>query len=87
METIQKRASPLGNCRAKKANIIGIIHSIIWPCCFCLASAVAGVTIFCCTHIELPTRSGRTRVESGWARFSHRKSLPSGMAVWSSGQE
>jgi len=61
LDVTQNRAKPLGNCRVKKANIIGIIHSIILPCACCFGSAVVGVTIFCCAHMVPPTRIGSIR--------------------------
>ena len=55
-ETTQNSASPLGNWRVKKANIRGIIHSIILLIDCCLGSADGTVDIFCKTHIVPPTR-------------------------------
>ena len=63
----------------KKPNITGIIHSIIlfvdsW------VSLVAGmVVIFCISHIDAPTRMGRTMGDgSGSAKFSQRNLLSRG---------
>jgi len=52
---------------------MGIIHSIIRLCCCCLGSAVWGVTIFCCTHIDPPTRIANISVPSGTDKSSHKK--------------
>jgi len=47
LETTQNRARPLGNCKVKKANISGIIHSIILFIDCCFGSVVLTVAIFC----------------------------------------
>jgi len=85
LEVTQKRASPLGNDRVRKANIIGIIHSIMLACDCCLGSAVGVITIFCCTHIVPPTRSAK-RV-SPVARFNQRNSLFNGSVEYTTDQE
>ena len=36
----------------------GIIHSIMLFCWACRGSAVGRMVIFCCTHMEMPTRRG-----------------------------
>jgi len=71
----------------RKANISGIIHSIIRLCACCRGSAEVGVTIFCCSHIVPPTRIGSMSSLSGVARFSHRKLLYSGSTEYTMGQE
>lgn len=73
LETTQNSASPLGKLRVKKANIRGIIQSIILLIDCCLGSAEGTVDIFCSTHIEDPTRMARIKYPSGWARLSQRK--------------
>ncbi len=60
----------------KKKNMNGIITSIIRPCVCCLGSAETGVTIFCCTHIEPPTRSASIKL--GLDRSIHRNWLLKG---------
>jgi len=85
LEVTQYRARPLGNVKAKKANIIGIIHSIIWLCDRCLGSAVDGVTIFCCSHIVPPTKMARIILPV--ARFNQRNSLFKGTIEYTTGQE
>ena len=85
-EVTQKRARPLGNDKARKANINGIIHSIIRLCAACLESAEADVVIdiFCCSHIVPPTMMAKNI--SGFARLNHRKSLPNGSKEYTIGQ-
>ena len=74
LETIQKIASPLANCRVNRPNIIGIIHNIILFIDCCLGSPPDIMVIFCCTHMLPPTRMGNTTFNgSGWPRFIHRK--------------
>ena len=72
-DTIQYIDSPLGNCREKKAIIIGIIQSIIvwFDCC---RASVDGLTVnFCWTQVETNTSTGiTTRVGSG----SDRSKMP-----------
>jgi len=87
LEVTQKRARPLGNDKEMKANISGIIHSIILLCACCLGSALEGVVIFCCSHIVPPTRMGSKRKLSGIARFSHRNLFPKGSVEYTNGQE
>jgi hypothetical protein len=69
----------------KKANIIGIIHSIMADCDCLLGSAVGVITIFCCTHIVPPTSNARNI--SPVARFSQRKLFSSGSVEYTIGQE
>ena len=68
-------------------NKTGIIHSIIPRIDCCLGSAVADVTIFCCTHIVTPTKIGNKRSLSGIAKFNQRKSLSKGRIECTTGQE
>ncbi len=56
----------------------GIITSMVRPCALCVGSVVAGVTIFCCAHMEAPTRSAR--IKFGDDRFIPRKWLFNGSA-------
>jgi len=66
----------------------GIIHSIILFIDACFGSVDPLVIIFCCTHIEPPTRMGRSTLEgSGSERSSHRKPLFSGIASWTPGTQ
>ena len=85
LEVTQKRASPLGNDKVRKANIMGISHSIMLLCVFCLGSAAGAITIFCCTHIEPPTRIARNM--SPTARFNQRKLFCKGSVEYTTGQE
>ena len=75
-------ARPLGNWKVKKVNIAGIIHSIMLLVDCCWGSAVGMVLIFCCTHMEAPTRTGNIGVGSGFSSCSHKKSLFIGMAEY-----
>ena len=86
-EIIQYKASPLGKVVVKKPNINGIIHNIIRLVDCCLASADGMVVIFCMSHMEAPTSTGRSGVGSGLARSSHRKELSSGMVLCTSGSQ
>jgi len=86
LEVIQKRARPLGTDKVIMANIIGIIHSIIWFCDCCLGSAVEVITIFCCTHMAPPTKTANKKVWSGTAKFSQRNLLPTGNVEYTIGQ-
>ncbi len=70
---------------AKKVNISGIIHSIIWLCDRCLGSVLVDCTIFCWTHILAPTRSASNVF--GPAKFIQRKLLFRGSVEYTSGQE
>jgi hypothetical protein len=70
-DVTQKRASPLGKERVRKANIMGISHSIMPACCCCLGSAPGVIIIFCCTHIVPPTKIASSI--SPVARLSQRK--------------
>jgi len=78
LDTTQNSASPLGKARVKNANIRGIIQIIILFIDCCCWSGVGTVDIFCSTHIEAATRTGRMKYPlggtSGWARLSQRKS-------------
>ena len=85
LETTQYRARPLGNWKAKKANMSGIIHSIMVWVEACLGSGLGGVVIFCCTQVETPTRTGSIGVGSGLARSNQRKLLSSGKEVFAKG--
>ena len=76
VEATQKRASPAGKVIEKNINISGIITTIILPCVCWAGSAVTGVTIFCCTHIEAPTRIASGIL--GTDRSIQRKSLLKG---------
>ena len=77
-DTIQYIESPLGNCREKKAIIIGIIQSIMgwFDCC---RGSVDGLTVnFCWTQVETNTSAGiTTRVGSG----SDRSNTPRKVAL------
>ena len=84
-EVTQYSARPLGNDREKKANISGIIHSIILLCACCLGSVVVGIDIFCCSHIEPATRIARN--VSGVAKLNHRNLFPRGSIEYTIGQE
>lgn len=67
-------------------NITGIIHCIIRFICICLGSVETVAIIFCCTHMDPPTRMGSiTFVGSGSERSNQRKPLLRGMAVWAPG--
>jgi hypothetical protein len=85
LEINQNSASPLGKARVKKPNIRGIIQIIILPIDCCCGSAEGTVDIFCSTHIEAATNTGRMKYPlggtSGWARLSQRKFVLSGTAV------
>lgn len=66
----------------------GIIQSIILFIDACLGSVDPLVIIFCCTHIEPPTRMGRSTLEgSGSERSSHRKPSFNGIASWTPGTQ
>ena len=62
----------------------GIIHSIIWLVCCCFGSGDGIVVIFCWTHMDTPTITGRTYpngkgcAETGYARSMLRNALLSG---------
>lgn len=77
LETTQNSARPLGKARVKKANIRGIIQSIILLIDCCCGSAEGTADIFCSTHIDAATRTGRMKNPlggtSGRARLSQRK--------------
>ncbi len=79
LETIQYRASPLGNCNVKNPNISGIIHSIIRFVDACLGSAAGIMVIFCMAHMDTPTRMGRS-IGLGTARSRPRNVLSMGIA-------
>jgi hypothetical protein len=79
LDVTQKRASPLGKDRVRKANIMGISQSIILACCCCLGSVVGVMTIFCCTHIVPPTKIASSI--SPDARLSQRNLLGRGSVV------
>lgn len=82
-------ANPLGKEKVKKPNIKGIIHNIILLVEDWRGSAVGIVVIFCCTHIDAPTRTGRMGevkgLESGRPRLSQRKRLFSGTSSCTQG--
>lgn len=84
VEVAQYRARPLGKLILIKANIKGIITSIICPWARCWGSAVTGVVIFCCIHIAAPTRTARNK--SGMARSSQKKLRSSGTWEKTDGQ-
>ena len=86
-EVTQYRARPLGKDMVRKANINGIIHSIIWLWACCWGSVVGGVIIFCWTHIVPPTRMGNNSHLSDIARSSQRKLLFNGTREKTAGQE
>ncbi len=86
LEATQYSARPLGKDIVKKANISGIIQSIIRPCVCWAGSLLVGVTIFCWSHIVPPTRTGSTRLLSGTAKSSQRKRLSSGTSENTCGQ-
>ena len=71
----------------KNPNISGIIHSIIRLVDACLASIDGIVVIFCISHIETPTRIGRTGVGSGSAKSNHRNALFNGICSCKSGTQ
>ncbi len=75
LDTIQYSGRPLGSVIVKKANMNGIIHSIMrWVDCW-RGSAFGITLIFCMTHMEAPTRNAITggKDVSGRARSSQRK--------------
>ena len=78
LDTIQYRASPLGNDVVKNPNISGIIHSIMRLVDACLGSAEGMTVIFCMRYIDAPTIMG-SAMGSGRARSSHRNWLLSGI--------
>ena len=58
----------------------GIIQRSIRLVDCCLASAPGITVIFCMSHVEAPTSTGRTKgLGSGMARSSHRNWLSSGI--------
>ena len=61
---------------------MGIIQSIMLFMLFWRGSPAGVVTIFCCTHMLTPTRTGRTGIVAGWARFIPRKSPLRGTILW-----
>ena len=61
LDTTQNSASPLGKLRVKKANISGMSHSIILFIDCWRGSAVGTLDIFCSTHIEAATSTGRMK--------------------------
>ena len=70
-----------------RPNIRGMNHSIIWFMDFCWGPPLTGI-IFCCSHMEPPTRMGRaTWVGSRSARFSHRNWGSRGIMLWSNAWE
>ena len=85
-DATQYRARPLGNCRVKKANIRGIIQSIIRPWACWAGSADSGVIIFCWSHIDPPTSMGISIIGSGTARSNQRNLLSSGTRENTCGQ-
>ncbi len=80
----QYSARPLGKVSDKKVNISGNITCIVRPCACCLGSVGVEVIIFCCAHIDRPTRIARKK--SGTARFIHRNWLFKGSAEYTTGQ-
>ena len=85
LDTIQYRASPLGNDVVKNPNISGIIHSIMRLVDSCLASIAGIVVIFCISHIDAPTRTGMTGVGSLCPRFIQRNWVSRGMDAFTQG--
>ena len=73
-------ARPAGNWKVKKPNMIGIIQSIIWFVCADLASMDGIALIFCCAHIDAPTRIGKAKLNGAgafWTRST--RSIPINM--------
>ena len=68
--------------RLNHPNITGIIQSIVLFICRCCGLVAAFVNVIerCCTHMDRPTKIGRT--VSGWPRSNQRKVLPTGTACW-----
>jgi len=66
---------------------MGIIQSIIWLWDCCCGSVLCTVVIFCCTHIEAPTRRGKIINLSGEDRSSQRNRLSRGTREKPSDQE
>ena len=91
LETIQYRASPLGNCNVKNPNINGIIHSIMRLVDSWRASAAGMVVIFCIRNIDAPTKTGSTKGSEESCddapRSIHRKWLSIGMTWWTGGSQ
>ena len=84
LENWMYTASPAGNWKVKKPNIIGINQSIIWFVC-AERSSIAGIAlIFCCPHIDAPTRIVSAKLKGAgafWTRST--RSIP--MNILSSG--
>lgn len=73
LEMTQYKARPLGKEKVNRPNMAGIIHNIIRLVEACLGSAVGTVVIFCWTHMEAATKTGRRGKGSGRDRSSQRK--------------
>ncbi len=77
-------ASPAGNWNVKNPNMIGISHSIIWLVWADRASIDGMALIFCCAHIDAPTRIGRAKL-NGAGAFDTRSTRSMPMNMLSSG--
>ena len=80
-------ASPAGNWNVKNPNMIGINHSIIWLVWADRSSIDGMALIFCCAHIDAPTRIGSAKL-NGAGAFCTRSTrsipiniLPSGTSL------
>ena len=91
LETIQYRASPLGNVRVNHPNISGSIQSIMRLVDACLASADGIVVIFCMKNMDPPTKTGRRNGTGSSvdlvARSIHKKELSRGTVSCTRGSQ
>jgi hypothetical protein len=60
-------ARPAGKVHVNTPNMIGSIQSIIWLVCCCRGSGDGTVVIFCWTHMEAPTSTGRMKFNGAGA--------------------
>jgi len=80
LENRMYTASPAGNWNVKNPNMIGISHSIIWLVWADRSSMEGMALIFCCAHIEAPTRIGSAKLNGAgafWTRST--RSMPMNM--------
>ena len=82
---------PIGKERVKKPSIKGIIQSIIVYVCCCCGSADGLDIIFCCTHVETPTRIGsqiwNIFSPAGFAKSIHKACVLTGTASLTIGSQ
>ena len=82
LDATQYRDKPLGKVNEKNAIISGISHSIIIWLVDCRGSVDGVMVIFCWSHVDTKTSTGKTTlVGSGSDRSIHRNEALRGAAV------